>query len=208
VEDFRNMGNILGQSKNLGQDSATRSADIVYGKKNPGKGVGALEVIRGRYSEAETAPDKDLGKSIMPGFRNISLEVTIIYNSEQVFTYYTFSFTKDRAYGCPSIRNDIPVVDPSRRSLADSQNYGDDVPAQDLINPPAFSDLAIGPLVMQEQHTQAKLLELFQRIGYALSDDVGTRLFQKASRGRSTTSINEFRDVLNDYLLTENLVRK
>jgi len=188
VEDFRNMGNILGQSKNLGQDSATRSADMVYGKKNPGKGVGALEVIRGRYSEAETAPDKDLGKSIMPGFRNISLE--------------------DRAYGCPSIRNDIPVVDPSRRSLADSQNYGDDVPAQDLINPPAFSDLAIGPLVMQEQYSQAKLMDLFQRIGYGLSDEVGSRLFKKAAKGRSTTSINEFRDVLNDYLLTENLVRK
>ena len=50
----------------------------------------------------------------------------------------------DRAYGCPSIRSDIPTLPPHRRSLADSQNYGDDVPAQDLINPPMFSDLAIG----------------------------------------------------------------
>jgi hypothetical protein len=71
------MGVILGQSKNLGQDSAMRPADMVYGKKNPNKGIGALEVIRGRYSEAETAPDKDLGKSIMPGFRNISFEVIL-----------------------------------------------------------------------------------------------------------------------------------
>lgn len=69
------MGIVLGQSKNLGQDSASRPADIVYGKKNPNKGIGALEVIRGKYSEAETEPDKDLGKSIMPGFRNISQEV-------------------------------------------------------------------------------------------------------------------------------------
>ena len=69
------MGVILGQSKNLGQDSASRPADMVYGKKNPNKGIGALEVIRGKYSEAETESDKDLGKSIMPGFRNISLEV-------------------------------------------------------------------------------------------------------------------------------------
>lgn len=73
------MGVILGQSKNLGQDSASRSSDMVYGKKNPNKGLSALEVIRGKYSEEETAPDKDLGKSIMPGFRNISLEVSITH---------------------------------------------------------------------------------------------------------------------------------
>ena len=97
---------------------------------------------------------------------------------------------------------------PSRRSLADSQNYGDDVPAQDLINPPAFSDLAIGPLVMQEQRPKGRLLELFERIGYTLTEETADTVFRQASNGRSTASINEFRGALNDYLITNDLLRK
>jgi len=73
------MGDILGQSKNLGQDSGFRPPDMVYGKKNPNRGIGAAEVMKGKYTERDNAPDKDLGKSIMPGFRNISLEVLIYY---------------------------------------------------------------------------------------------------------------------------------
>ena len=49
VEDFRNMKDILGQSKNLGQNSFSRG-DMVYGKANKGKGIGAGEVIRGKYT--------------------------------------------------------------------------------------------------------------------------------------------------------------
>jgi hypothetical protein len=32
VEDFKNMGDILAQSKNLGQNSSSRPKDLVYGK--------------------------------------------------------------------------------------------------------------------------------------------------------------------------------
>lgn len=184
VEDFRNMKDILGQSKNLGQNSFSRG-DMVYGKANKGKGIGAGEVIRGRYTDDDNMPDQDLGKSITPGFRNVSME--------------------DRMYGCPSIRNDIPALPPHRRSLADSQNYGDDVPAQDLINPPAFSDLAIGPTIMQERKTKEKLLELFARIGYTFNADTADRLFQEASGGASTATINSFRTVLNEFLIDNEL---
>jgi hypothetical protein len=119
---------MLGQSKNLGQNSGARPFDQVYGKSvansKGGKGQWvAADVMKGKYTANEQMPDVDLGKSIAPGFRNISLE--------------------NRAYGCPSIRTDLPNAGNTRRSLADSQNYGDDVPAQDLINPPAFSDLSI-----------------------------------------------------------------
>jgi len=184
VEDFRNMKDILGQSKNLGQNSFSRG-DMVYGKANKGKGIGAGEVIRGKYTDDDNMPDQDLGKSITPGFRNVSME--------------------DRMYGCPSIRNDIPALPPHRRSLADSQNYGDDVPAQDLINPPAFSDLAIGPTIMQERKTKEKLLELFARIGYTFNADTADRLFQEASGGASTATINSFRTVLNEFLIDNEL---
>lgn len=75
VEDFRNMGDRLGQTKNLGQSSAARSADMVYGKPSGLKAVSAADVIRGKYAPADTLPDRDLGKSITPGFRNISTQV-------------------------------------------------------------------------------------------------------------------------------------
>jgi hypothetical protein len=78
VEDFRNMGDILGQSRNLGQGSGARAVDTVYGKPstNPRKSHwGAGDIIRGNYKGEDLKPDTDLGKSIMPGFRNITTEV-------------------------------------------------------------------------------------------------------------------------------------
>ncbi len=77
VEDFRNMGNQLGQTKNLGQDSASRPRDMVYGKPSGIKGVSASDVIKGKYTPADTLPDRDLGKSITPGFRNVTLNVSL-----------------------------------------------------------------------------------------------------------------------------------
>jgi len=40
--------------------------------------ISAYEVIRGKYKDTDTLPDEDLGKSITPGFRNISLSVSYI----------------------------------------------------------------------------------------------------------------------------------
>ena len=77
-----------------------------------------------------------------------------------------------------------------------------------MINPPAFSDLSIGPMVMQEQRTKEQLLDLFQRTGYKFSQQKADEIFNRASKGRPTASINEFRDVLNDFLITNDLVRK
>jgi hypothetical protein len=186
VEDFRNMGDMLGRTKNLGQDSGYRPPDLIYGKPSGNKSVSAIDVIRGRYSGADLEPDRDLGKSITPGFRNIS--------------------TQNRVFGCPSIRSDIPHQPPQRRSLADCQNYGDDVPAQELINPSSFSDLSIGPLAMAELRPKAKILDIFRRIGFKLSPDTAEAIFYTASEGREACSINAFRDVLNRYLLENNLV--
>ncbi len=185
VEDFRNMADMLGQSKNLGQDSGLRPKDMVYGRASGIKGLSAAEVLRGKYNEIDNLPDRDLGKSITPGFRNLS------YN--------------DRVFGCPSIRNDIPAPQVQRRSIADSQNYGDDVPAQDLINPPAFSDLAIGPMAMSEPRNRQDMLQLFERIGYAFGEELGNHLFYTASEGCEFTTINTFRNVLNDFLITQDL---
>jgi hypothetical protein len=185
VEDYRNMGDTLGKSKNLGQNSAARPWDLAYGK--PGAsgrvgGWGTAELLKGKYTLDEQKPDIDLGKSITPGFRNISLE--------------------DRSYGCPSIRTDLPAGDPMKRSVSDSQNYGDDVPAADLISPPAFSDMAIDAMAMSELRDKDTMRKLFEKIGCVLEDDVFEALFAEAARGRgaSSVTINDFRESLNDYL--------
>jgi hypothetical protein len=179
------MADMLGQSKNLGQDSGLRPKDLVYGKASGTKGLSAAEVLKGKYKEADNLPDRDLGKSITPGFRNLALT--------------------DRVFGCPSIRNDIPAPAVQRRSIADSQNYGDDVPAQDLINPPAFSDLAIGPMTMAERRSKAEILQLFERIGYSFDQELGDHLFYTSSGGGDWSSVNAFRNVLNDYIISQDL---
>lgn len=180
VEDFRTTGDILGRSRNLGQGSSTRGFDVVYGKAKSKSQHTAAEVMKGRYSTADIFDDKDLGKSITPGFRNLTIE--------------------SRAFGCPSIRSDLPARPRGNRSVADSQNYGDDVPAQDLINPPAFSDLSIPPTVMSEPRSKDNIIYTFKKIGYDLSPAISDVLFDIASQGQAKSSVNQFRDALNEYL--------
>lgn len=186
VEDFRNTGHLLGMSRNLGQGSGSRPIDMVYGlpssKIIKSKGVHtAAEVMRGKYNLEQQMPDQDLGKSITPGFRNISF--------------------RDTPFGCPSIRSDLKSVPIGRRSIADPQNYGDDVPARDLIHPPAFSDLSLTPDAMQIPYQKDKLLTLFSKIGYGdLHPKISEFIFDKASNGSDSCSINSYRNTLNEYL--------
>jgi Ni/Co efflux regulator RcnB len=95
VEDFRNMGDILGQSRNLGQGSGARAMDTVYGKPstNPKKSHWtAGDIIRGNYRDDSLQPDGDLGKSIMPGFRNISTEVRRRISLQMCIRHESYKF--------------------------------------------------------------------------------------------------------------------
>ena len=65
----------------------------------------------------ELMPDKDLGVCVRPGSRNI------VRRPED----------KDRAFGCPSVRTDIPMK--VFKSVADHQNYGDEPEAIDILFP-------------------------------------------------------------------------
>jgi hypothetical protein len=86
------MNDFLGKTKNLGQDSGLRPKDLVYGKTSGVKGLTAAEVIKGRYQAADLQPDRDLGKSITPGFRNLTFQVSFIF-SILLFSYsYLFHF--------------------------------------------------------------------------------------------------------------------
>ena len=87
-----------------------------------------------------------------------------------------------------------------RKSLADSQNYGNDPTARDLINPPAFAELNLPEDSTTRQRSKENLLEVFARIGYTLDRVVADCIFNEASGGSRSASITEFRIALNGYL--------
>lgn len=80
------------------------------------------------------------------------------------------------------------------------------MPAQNLINPPAFADMSIGPYAMAELRPKNKIYELFHRTGFQFSDRVFDEIFEAASNGSSSCSINDFRSALNDYMIRNELV--
>ena len=144
--------------------------------------------MRGRYTEEQQQADIDLGKSITPGCRNIAQE--------------------GRVYGCPSIRNDIPKLSIARRSVADSQNYGDDATAAELINPHKFANLAIDASAMEQLRSKQSILNIFKKIGYGdIPEDIIDEIYDEAVRrvsgpeNNNMTTVSLFRDVLNEYLI-------
>lgn len=95
VEDHKAVTNdILGAAKNLGQGQVDRGADYVHGVRNLTKDDewNAARCIHGQPSEKELQPDRDLGRAVKPGCRNV-------VRSEQ---------DKQRSFGLPTVRNDIP----------------------------------------------------------------------------------------------------
>mmetsp|Transcript_59151 Transcript_59151/g.70579 ORF Transcript_59151/g.70579 Transcript_59151/m.70579 type:complete len:416 (+) Transcript_59151:41-1288(+) len=129
----------------------------------------------------------DLGRSLRPGFRN--------------------AVTAKRQFGCPSIRTDIPKY--TRRSVADTQNYGDDVSASYLLRPSLFSNN--GGLAEDEfdkARGKDEIRSLFRRCGYGMEDEeVFERLWEAATAPAAEgglaeeCSVNAFRREYNDWLL-------
>ena len=117
VSDFK-LANTqtLGQSKNLGQRKRVGVGNgHVFGV--PSRRVeewGVQQLICGDYSENDQNPDPDLGKSLRSGFRN---------ESESA----------ERVFGAPTIRTDLTA--PKVKSVADNQNYGNELGAFSLIYP-------------------------------------------------------------------------
>ena len=60
---------------------------------------------------------------------------------------------------------------------------------------------------MNDLQSREKIRELFERIGYELGDDIFNALFDTAQQPGSggMCSVNAFRDVLNRFILDNNL---
>lgn len=98
-------------------------AEHAFGVKSGISDYTAESCIKGYYSLPEQLPDQDLGRCVKPGRRNVTTEA--------------------RAFGCPSVRTDIPAPPPGARSLADSCSYGDECSAAALLNPQRFDNKGV-----------------------------------------------------------------
>mmetsp|Transcript_8529 Transcript_8529/g.10787 ORF Transcript_8529/g.10787 Transcript_8529/m.10787 type:complete len:282 (-) Transcript_8529:361-1206(-) len=141
----------------------------------------AVETIQGDYSHEEQQPDKDLGKAVRPGWRN--------------------SHEPERTFGCPTVRNDIKP--PTRRSLSDSQNYGDDTNASKLLYPSRFTHIGVDDVDFASPQSRNEIRMLFASTGQTFSDEDFRKLFDRAaivSGFNNQASVDAMRNVINEKL--------
>lgn len=186
VEKLKSLKDQLGKARNLGLGDTNLPKDHTFGVRGTADMWDASDCIQGDYSAAEQAPDADLGTSATPGWRNNSCE--------------------RRAFGCPTLRTDIPY--PDKRSVSDNQNYGDDVSAEFLLYPPAFACAGVEDKDFAEPRTPQQIKQYFVT-AKILPEDFGQEEFQRlwidAGRRCDITedgivSVAEFQLALNDYL--------
>ena len=76
IEDIKNNGAVLGKVRTLGNQDFSRSSELPFGipsgpiRKNGKARLSAQEIMQGNYNEFDNMPDRDLGVSLTPGFRN------------------------------------------------------------------------------------------------------------------------------------------
>ena len=85
MENFKDLGDVLGMPRNLGIGADRIPEGTVFGKPSIAANEvnlwGAAETIRGEYGcdRDDGVTVSDLGRSITPGFRNTSTEVIYIF---------------------------------------------------------------------------------------------------------------------------------
>jgi hypothetical protein len=177
VEQMRSTRDELGRCRNLGLNQQ-QTRDRVFGVQGAVDQWGAPELITGNYSVPEQMPDADLGRAVKSGWCNVT--------------------TDNRAFGCPTVRTDIRK--PAARSVADAQNYGDDVSAGTLVQPAQHSHLGVEDDDFFAPLDRGEIREMFEAIGYTLPDQDFEQIWHAAGGGARECSINAFQNSLNRHL--------
>ena len=152
-------------------------------KAKPGD-WGAGDSIRGAYGLDD---DPKLGKATKKGMRNVT--------------------TETRAFGCPTIRDDI--APPKLRSVSDNQNYGTDAHAQALLFPSQFSSIGVHDEDFTKQRPPSTIRKIFANIGQVLTDDEFVRVWWRAAtagdiNGDGIVSVSEFKSAVEEYEAAKN----
>jgi hypothetical protein len=154
MRNFKALQDKLGQSRYLGHNGAYQFGKMHrYGKKSV-RGEGewdARQCIAGDYAPEDCEPEPELGKTLTPGYRNILTEKS-----------------RGRTFGVPSVRTDIPKY--AVRSVADSQNYGDDPTGKELLYPSALSQMGIDDDEFTNLRDKDDIFSLFRATGATLGD--------------------------------------
>jgi len=179
LEDFREVhGEQLGKVKNLGfGERGVDTKTHVFGLPSQrGPEWGARECM-GNYTAEEQMPDKDLGRSLKPGWRNIA--------------------PPGRMFGVPSIRKDIAA--PQQKSVADHQNYGDESGAETLLYPPRFTDEGIEQQDFLYARSREDIKDIFSASGFEMSEEEFSQIFAAAATldPQGKVSVESFRRTLN-----------
>lgn len=191
-EDYRSVVHPkLARKRNYQQGKAPVSPNHVYGIKSMSSEVTARSCILGYYSLNEQLPDQDLGRCIKPGRRNVTAE--------------------SRAFGTPSVRADIPALPIEKRSLADCQNYGDEVGAQALICPQRFLSQGVPDRDYLLRRPKEEIKSLFATAGYKFSEedfdeiwDASVKLFEDdIPRASLDSFMFVYSDWINEHIKTE-----
>lgn len=176
----------LGEVKKLGHGRDALTDEHVYGVPSRRFAEwGARRLMTGIYTEEEQQPDADLGKSIKPGFRNVS----------------TFP---ERTYGTPTIRTDIPS--PVVKGVADDQNYGDEPDAMALLYPSADAERGVTDRDFLMQRPKDEVKEIMAAAGALgnVDEELFENIFAHAAaldgKSEDTCSIVAFKECKRQML--------
>jgi len=177
LEDFREVTTEgIGVVKNLGHGNQN-DPSRVFGMASQAHPEWGVRECIGNYTPEEQQPDKDLGRSIRPGWRNI--------------------YPEDRVFGVPSIRHDVPA--PALKSVADHQNYGDESGAEQVLYPPRFADGGVSQADFLTATSKEEVADIFRCAGFELSDEQVNETYERAKRldANGQVSVQSFRMALN-----------
>jgi len=165
VEDFKDYNaDHLGKVKNLAQTNPYITADHAFGYKPRDKEPwNVAKCIRGEPVLNQVRAEDSLGHATKSGFRNTPKEGD-----------------NDRVFGVPTIRNDIKK--PAMRSVADTNNYGDEPASVGLLFPQRFADLGVDPSDFEALREKEVIRKMFANIGYAYKPGKFEGLFQRAQQ--------------------------
>lgn len=140
---------------------------------------GMKKSITGDYSINEQMPDRDLGIST----RRLAKNSQVPENYE------------DRAYGVPSIRYDLKP--PSKRSVADPHNYGNESNCKGLLYPTRFAVDGVDEEDFIAVRSKQEVRDIYIRMGVTYEDAQFDRLCDMATRDFGGLSVDSFRHAWN-----------